>query len=345
VIRDLALRHETREVAPRMPRQRPTSAPSPAGGFFGTGLPEWIVALVLAFSVVVFLLWDGPLWRAPREASHVLRIGISYAIVIPLLIAALLARRTFSLGHLLGGTALVWSAKLLITSSLYLALASGSSARYAPIANWGGAPAAHPSRAGTKYAPAKRDFDGVSIRGRVMHGAAPIEGAIVHLDAPGEGRTLDAGTDRRIVIEGSRYDRSAYVATAKDRLLVENTDSALHTLRFLREGRVVENVPLPAGVGAHPVARPAPGLYAISCESHLRERALILIVDHPYFATTGPDGRFEISGVPAGATASLRTIVAPGVIDERTIEPRPNREIEIDVETSRAERDEREEME
>ncbi len=52
-------------------------------------------------------------------------------------------------------------------------------------------------------------------------------------------------------------------------------------------------------------------------------RAYLGVVDHPFFAVTGADGRFELHGVPAGdyvvgawhevfGTLEARVTVAPG---------------------------------
>jgi hypothetical protein len=38
----------------------------------------------------------------------------------------------------------------------------------------------------------------------------------------------------------------------------------------------------------------------ISCDIHSWMTAYVMVFDHPFFAVTGPDGSFEIKGVPAG---------------------------------------------
>jgi plastocyanin len=56
-----------------------------------------------------------------------------------------------------------------------------------------------------------------------------------------------------------------------------------------------------------PEERPIPsqvfdktGLITLRCEIHEHMRALILVLDTPYFVTTDPDGKFKLSGLPAG---------------------------------------------
>lgn len=43
-----------------------------------------------------------------------------------------------------------------------------------------------------------------------------------------------------------------------------------------------------------------PGLVTLRCDIHEHMRGLILVLNTPYFVTTEPDGRFRLTGVPAG---------------------------------------------
>ena len=38
----------------------------------------------------------------------------------------------------------------------------------------------------------------------------------------------------------------------------------------------------------------------VACDIHPWMHGHVMIFDHPFFAVTGPDGSFEIKGVPAG---------------------------------------------
>ncbi len=42
------------------------------------------------------------------------------------------------------------------------------------------------------------------------------------------------------------------------------------------------------------------GLVTLRCDIHEHMRGLILVLDTPYFVTTGTDGKFRLSGLPAG---------------------------------------------
>lgn len=43
-----------------------------------------------------------------------------------------------------------------------------------------------------------------------------------------------------------------------------------------------------------------PGLVSVSCDVHMWMNAYLFVVEHPYYAVTGPDGRYELNDVPPG---------------------------------------------
>jgi hypothetical protein len=43
-----------------------------------------------------------------------------------------------------------------------------------------------------------------------------------------------------------------------------------------------------------------PGLVTLRCDIHEHMRGLILVLDTPYFVTSGPDGNFQLKGLPTG---------------------------------------------
>lgn len=59
------------------------------------------------------------------------------------------------------------------------------------------------------------------------------------------------------------------------------------------------------------------GLVTLHCDIHEHMRALILVLDTPYFAITEPDGHYRLSGVPAGRGA-LKVW-----LDSRTVREQP----------------------
>ncbi len=60
-----------------------------------------------------------------------------------------------------------------------------------------------------------------------------------------------------------------------------------------------------------------PGLVTLRCDIHEHMRGLILVLDTPYFTTTEADGRFRLTGCPAGK------YIVKAWIDSRTTYSKP----------------------
>ena len=265
--------------------------------FLGSGMSAAELFAILALSVLVFLVWGGPLWSAPAGASHVARIAVSYLLAPVAVLALFLVDVRWSWVHFGSAVALLWSAKLVVTASAYAWLASGSGTRYQPaqarddVASF---------VAQTGYRPAAALPPVADLSGTVLERGQSVEGAVVLVDTPPPGTPLGAPRTIELTIAGGRHVSPTVLAATGDRILVENRDSALHTLRFTRDDRARGNVPLPAGSGPRVVPMPEPGVYHLSCENHPGESATLVVVDHPYAARTDGAGRFRLLGVPRG---------------------------------------------
>ena len=55
-----------------------------------------------------------------------------------------------------------------------------------------------------------------------------------------------------------------------------------------------DEVPIPS------VLFDTPGLVTVRCDIHEHMRALILVLDTPYFVISDPEGHYRLSGLPAG---------------------------------------------
>jgi hypothetical protein len=263
---------------------------------FGAGVPLAQLAIVLSISVAVFLGWGGLLWRAPAGASHVGRIALSYLIVVPLVAALLLVERRFTATSLATSVGLVWAAKLVLTASLYPLLAPESASHYEP--------AAVPAASSVEVEPPYREARGAvalgDLAGVVMRDGAPVAGAAVVVVRPPPGIAAPAPSEATWTLASGTHDTPVHLVYEADRVTVVNRDASLHTLVAARGDERAWNVSVPAGGSARaPV--PAPGVYALSCASHGAERATLVVVDHPYAAITGADGRFVLGRIPAGA--------------------------------------------
>lgn len=274
----------------------------------GTGLSYLPYALLVAFSVALFLFWDGPLWMAKREASHVGRFAWSYLLVIPAAAALLAVARRFSWSHLVAATCSAWGIKLVVTSGLYFALARGTA--HIPVAPAGTTSAKSKAQAAADYRPFGPGFVGGSVTGSVQLAKSPVKGALVLIDKPAPGLALQGDADPfRLTIEQSRYRGVVYFGRTDTGFEVESKDAVLHTLHIYDGGRAVMNMPVPAGLSAHTFQAPEPGIYELRCDTHQSERAALVVVDHPYAVRTGDSGEFALRDVPAGPITLV--VVAP----------------------------------
>jgi hypothetical protein len=203
--------------------------------------------------------------------------------------------------------ALIWSAKLLATSTLYFLLAPAAGDDYAPRT---AAPTAAVHSAARGYRIASTPSEAI-LRGVVLDGDRPLQGAVVVIEDPPPGRPLDPPHEAALVLGSSNLDPPTIVASTRDRLIARNASAELHTLELLRASRggeptpenrqMVANLPLPPGNAPAELPPLDVGTYTWACAVHGDAAGTLVVVDHPYAAAVDAEGRFTMPGVPAGA--------------------------------------------
>ena len=79
-----------------------------------------------------------------------------------------------------------------------------------------------------------------------------------------------------------------------------NRDSIRHHVYSFSPAKIFE-IKLFSGVPVNPVTFDKPGEVVLGCNIHDTMIAYLLVVDTPYFAKTGKDGRAQIDNLPAGS--------------------------------------------
>lgn len=94
----------------------------------------------------------------------------------------------------------------------------------------------------------------------------------------------------------------AFAARTGDTLLIKNSSPVPHNTNFNSDD-LSFNQTIAAGGEYKPVkaltAQKSPALYA--CNIHPWMKGMVMIFDHPYYAVTDADGKYEIKDAPAGA--------------------------------------------
>jgi len=277
----------------------------------GTGLSPRSYSLLVALSVALFLFWDGPLWTAKREASHVARFVVSYLAVIPAAVLLLALARRLSWSHGIAATGSAWGIKLVITSVLYFTLARGTA--LVPTVPQTAATPSSPPIFTPEYQAGKADFERGAIRGSVVRGPLAVAGAVVWLDKPAPGLPLGpTPPPRRLTLDGLHYDQAMILARSDESFDLVSKDAVLHTLHLYDGGRAVLNVPVPPGAASRPFTWPDTGIYEARCDSHATEKATVVVVDHPYATQTDQLGQFVLSDVAVGPVTVTVVVRASG---------------------------------
>ena len=275
----------------------------------GSGLPMPAFFAVLTGSVVLFLVYDGLLWKAPREASHVARFVVSYLAVIPLSAGLLVAVRRFTWAHLVTSTFAIWAIKMVITAALYQAFARGTATRLQAVAPPATAMMGTAAAPRAEYHAADATFAAGAIRGHVKRGGDGVPGAVVFVDTPRPGRSAPAHEAAELVVSRSRYAEPLYLVHVDDEVRLLSKDGVLHTAHFSGSGTIPPTRALPPGAEPPIVTFTEPGVFRVRCDNHEGESAWLVVVDHPYATRTGEGGAFAIDGVPAGE-ARVSAVVA-----------------------------------
>jgi plastocyanin len=106
-----------------------------------------------------------------------------------------------------------------------------------------------------------------------------------------------------VVIDQTKCTYSPRVqgAQAGQAIQVKNSDQTLHNVRAVTGTKSIFNLAQPPA--GPPVTRPVPTdveLVQLKCDVHPWMKAFVAVSQHPYFATTGEDGSFSLTGLPAG---------------------------------------------
>jgi hypothetical protein len=138
--------------------------------------------------------------------------------------------------------------------------------------------------------------------------AAPTPGAIVWLDDIRTGLDVPAERklDRRLELSAARcrLEPRLQLALVGSTLNVHNEESVAHQIQLFRDGaeQPIYRIPFIFAGQVVPAHRPltVPGVLEAQSTQDPALRSVVVVVDHPYAAMVGADGRFAIDSIPPG---------------------------------------------
>jgi plastocyanin len=137
----------------------------------------------------------------------------------------------------------------------------------------------------------------VDVRGTASAGGKPLADAVVWIDVPGAPRAPQGNA----VLDQRNLNFSPRVLAVRVGTKIEfpNHDRVFHNVFSFRDGKRFDLGLYPVGT-VKTIPFDQPGLSRVFCNIHPGMAAYIMVVDTPFFAISDRDGRFTLSGVPAG---------------------------------------------
>lgn len=101
--------------------------------------------------------------------------------------------------------------------------------------------------------------------------------------------------------KGCRYVPHVLAVQKNQVLKILNSDGLLHNVHALPEVNQQFNMAMPGSrVEAEQKFDKAEPMFKIKCDVHPWMASYLAVLEHPFYDVTAKDGRFEISGLPAG---------------------------------------------
>jgi hypothetical protein len=97
-----------------------------------------------------------------------------------------------------------------------------------------------------------------------------------------------------------RYVPHVLALRTGQKLLVRTSDPAVHNVHVMAEANPPRNVSMQAGAAPVEMSFAKPEAFPVRCDVHPWMHAIVNVFDHGQYAVSGPDGTYELKGVPAG---------------------------------------------
>lgn len=99
---------------------------------------------------------------------------------------------------------------------------------------------------------------------------------------------------------GCLYEPKVVALQAGQKLVIKNSDPFMHNVNIHAKANPADNIAMP-NVMTKEKTFTEPETIEVTCDVHGWMKAYIVVLDTPFYATTGEDGSFSIEGLPAGS--------------------------------------------
>ncbi len=162
---------------------------------------------------------------------------------------------------------------------------------------------------------------GPAVAGVVAGPDWPLKNAFVYVKSGLEGRRYEVPRESVVLDQrGFEYVPRVFGLRAGQELRIVSSDYTIHNVRCVPFENPEFNLTMLQDDAVSRVFPRPEVMVLFDCAHHAHMKAYAGILDHPFFAVTGPDGKFEIRGLPPGTY----TLAA-------WCEDRGSREAQVDV--------------
>jgi plastocyanin len=135
--------------------------------------------------------------------------------------------------------------------------------------------------------------------GSAVHKNEDFSGVVIWLEAPGKSLAPIPSEHVRMIQKDKRFSPHVLAVGVGSTVDFPNLDPIFHNAFSNFDGQIFDLTLYPPGT-SRSVHFKHPGVVRIFCNIHPTMSAIIVVLDSPYFATTGKDGHFTLPDVPAG---------------------------------------------
>lgn len=171
----------------------------------------------------------------------------------------------------------------------------------------------------------------VILSGRVVSPAGPIPNAFVYVKEGLGGRAFEPPSEPAVLDQrGLEFVPRVLGVRVGQPLRITSSDDTIHNVHCASMSNDGFNVNLLRDESFVRVFRRPEVMIVLKCDYHAHMRAYVGVLEHPYFAVTGPDGRFRLPDLPAGTYTLAAWVEESGIREiPFTAAPGETREITI----------------